>query len=57
MGWMVNWLVISFFGGLANFQNYIPNAYFWLLSGVLFALPTLRERGNPAARPADSVTA
>jgi len=27
------------FGGLAPYQNYVGNAYFWLLIGVFFALP------------------
>ena len=35
------------YGGLAAYQNYICNAYLWLLVGVLFRLPDLL--GNPAA--------
>lgn len=27
------------YGGLAPYQNYVGNAYFWLLIGVFFALP------------------
>ena len=38
-GWMIFFLIISFFGGLQAYQNYVPNAYFWLLSGVIFGLP------------------
>jgi len=40
-GWMIFFLIIGFFGGLQGFQNYVPNAYFWLLSGVIFGLPQL----------------
>ena len=40
-GWMIFFLVVGFFGGLQGYQNYIPNAYFWLLSGVIFGLPQL----------------
>jgi hypothetical protein len=29
------------FGGLSAYQNYICNAYFWLLIGILFRLPDL----------------
>lgn len=32
-------LVVQFYAGIAVFQNYIGNAFFWLLSGVAFALP------------------
>jgi|GEM_PF-6011418 len=49
-GWMIFFLIIGFFGGLQGFQNYIPNAYFWLLSGVIFGLPQLvasAEEGLP----------
>ena len=27
------------YGGLAPYQNYVSNAYFWLLVGIFFALP------------------
>lgn len=39
--WMLFFLVFGFFGGLQGFQNYFANAYFWFLSGVIFALPTV----------------
>ena len=42
-GWMIFFLVIGFFGGLQGYQNYVPNAYFWLLSGVIFGLPRLAD--------------
>jgi len=27
------------YGGIAGYQNYVNNAYFWLLVGIFFALP------------------
>jgi len=27
------------YGGLPSYQNYVMNAYFWVLIGVLFSLP------------------
>ena len=29
------------FGGLVPYQNYVTNAYLWLLVGILFRLPSL----------------
>lgn len=29
------------YGGLAPYQNYVGNAYFWLLVGIFFALPEI----------------
>ncbi|HKV23437.1 MAG TPA: hypothetical protein VJN93_02500 [Candidatus Acidoferrum sp.] len=29
------------FGGMASYEDYLMNAYFWLLLGLLFRLPTL----------------
>jgi len=38
------------YGGLPSYQNYISNAYLWLLIGVLFRLPTLLAApAGPAA--------
>lgn len=53
LGWMAFLLFIAFFGGIANFQNYISNVFFWFLSGVLFAAPSLARRA--AAHPVSSV--
>jgi hypothetical protein len=33
-------LFVAFIAGFQGFQNYSGNFYFWLLSGVVFALPT-----------------
>jgi len=34
-------LILDTFGGFQAFENYINNAYLWLLLGILFRLPTL----------------
>jgi hypothetical protein len=34
------------FGGLQPYQNFVLNAYFWLLAGVLFRLPMLSEQNS-----------
>jgi hypothetical protein len=52
LGWMLFFLFLRFFTGLQAFQDYIANAYFWLLSGVIFALPEAarhRQEDGPAA--------
>jgi hypothetical protein len=36
------------YGGLAPYQNFISNAYLWLLVGILFRLPELAE--NPPSQ-------
>ena len=37
--WMLSFLFYWFAIGFQGFQNYIANAYFWLLSGMMFAVP------------------
>jgi hypothetical protein len=40
------------YGGMMPYQNYINNAYLWLLVGVLFRLPEIQAAGPaPAAVP------
>jgi hypothetical protein len=40
--WYAFLLLIPFtYGGLSPYQNYVMNAYFWVLIGVLFRLPLL----------------
>jgi hypothetical protein len=40
------------FAGFAPYQNYVFNAYFWLLAGILFSLPRLSKQGTlPSATP------
>jgi hypothetical protein len=34
------------FAGFAPYQNYVYNAYFWLLTGILFSLPRLNEQSS-----------
>jgi hypothetical protein len=34
------------YGGSQGYQDYVPNAYFWLLVGVLFRLPALVARDS-----------
>ena len=46
------------YGGLTAYQNYINNAYMWLLLGVLFRLPELlRATPVPTAAPARGMAA
>ena len=42
--WMFVLLWIQFFAGIAIWQNYITNAFFWLFSGVVFVLPEVVRR-------------
>jgi hypothetical protein len=37
------------YGGLPPYQNYVTNAYLWLLIGILFRLPDLLEQAQPKA--------
>jgi hypothetical protein len=40
--WYSFWLLLPItWGGLNTYQNYVINAYFWLLAGILFRLPEL----------------
>jgi hypothetical protein len=41
-------LILDTFGGFQSFQNYINNAYLWLLLGILFRLPTLSMEHSTA---------
>lgn len=48
-GWMLSFLFVGFVLGLQLFQNFVTNAYFWLLSGVIFAIPyTVAPRATTA---------
>ena len=45
------------FGGMAAYEDFLLNAYFWLLLGMLFRLPTISPSGQfaidtPSTRPA-----
>jgi glycosyltransferase involved in cell wall biosynthesis len=37
-GWVFLFLFLGFVAGFQEFQNYVANAYFWLLSGLVFGM-------------------
>ncbi len=41
--------------GMAPYQNYVMNAYFWLLIGILFRLPELSRKRQMVAVPQPAV--
>ncbi len=56
--WFIFLLTIPFtFMSLAPYQNFVLNAYFWLLVGVLFRLPSFAGVPPRLALQADSVRA
>jgi hypothetical protein len=57
LSWIVLFLVVLFFSGFQVFQNYLSNAYFWLLSGVLFALPDAAGHSKAESRGSAGVDA
>ena len=38
------------FGGMAQYQNYVMNAYLWLMVGVLFRLPDLADAARTQSK-------
>lgn len=54
--WYSAWLLFPFtWGGLNTYQNFVVNAYFWVLVGVLFRLPELVQSAEqPPSRPASA---
>ncbi|MGH9013432.1 MAG: hypothetical protein ACRDZ1_05795 [Acidimicrobiia bacterium] len=56
--WAVMVLFVRFMTGLSSWQDYLPNAYFWFLSGVVFGLASWSgtqadaqmARAEPSAR-------
>jgi hypothetical protein len=44
-------LVLLMYFGLAPYQNFVNNAYMWLLVGVLFRLPKLAQMPQPIPTP------
>ncbi len=44
-------LVLLMYFGLQFYQNFVNNAYFWLLTGVLYRLPTLAKMPQPVPIP------
>jgi hypothetical protein len=48
--WFAFLLLFPFtYGGLTAYQNYVNNAYMWLLVGILFRLPELSTEAVPVA--------
>lgn len=48
--WFAGLLLVPItFAGLATYQDFVVNAYFWLLLGILFRLPTLAVSTQYAA--------
>jgi hypothetical protein len=46
LGFVIFWYVFfllfpATFGGMQSYEDFLFNAYFWLLLGVLFRLPTI----------------
>ena len=48
--WTAFFLFIGFVVGYQVFQNYIANAYFWLLSGLLFGAAALAKEKPPSGQ-------
>jgi hypothetical protein len=44
-------LIMLMFFGLMEYQNYVNNAYLWLLIGVLYRLPKLAQMPQPVPLP------
>jgi hypothetical protein len=38
-------LFLGSWGSLVVYQNFVSNAYFWLMAGILFRLPSLEPAG------------
>jgi hypothetical protein len=56
MGFAIWWysvvsLVLLMYFGMQTYQNFVNNAYFWLLVGVLFRLPKLALMPQPVPIP------
>lgn len=51
--WSVTFLLPLTFMGIQSFQDFVPNAAFWFLSGVLLSLPNVSRRagGTPPSAP------
>lgn len=54
--WFAFLLLLPFtYGGMQAYQNYVLNAYLWLLVGVLFRLPHLKGQQIPERMPGSEV--
>jgi hypothetical protein len=47
-------LILLMYFGVQAYQNYVNNAYLWLLVGVLYRLPKLAQMPQPIAIPTHS---
>ena len=55
--WYTFLVLVPFtFNGLNTYQNFVMNAYLWLLIGVLYRLPTMKLMAQPAKVPVQSHT-
>jgi hypothetical protein len=59
IGFAILWYVFLLlypltFGGLVPYQNYVTNAYLWLLVGILFRLPSLLAQQPDSAAAGSS---
>jgi hypothetical protein len=52
--WFFFLMFVAFFGGIANFQNYINNVFLWFLSGMVFAMPAIRSRASGRVSTVDT---
>ncbi len=44
-------LVLLMYLGMQAYQNFVNNAFLWLLTGILFRLPKLAEMPQPVPAP------
>ncbi len=54
LGFVIFWYALfllfpATFGGIQSYEDFLLNAYFWLLLGVLFRLPTIALSAQFAA--------
>jgi len=54
MTWIFFFLFLAFAAGYNYFQDYGPNAFFWLASGVVFGLPVAVESARDS-RPVETL--
>jgi len=50
-------LAVLMFYGMQSYQNYIMNAYCWLMVGMLFRLPALQKQRSESISNVPSGTA
>lgn len=56
--WFMFWVFGPFsWGSMTTYQNYVVNAYLWLLVGILFRLPSFVGTAQPSPPPVPAVAA